>query len=145
MTVPARVSLVTLGVSDVARSTAFYEALGWKRSSASVEGDVSFFATADCVFALWSFEALAADAGVPVGSVPNVGGVALAINVEREADVDRVLAEAVAAGGELRRPAERPEWGGYNGYFADPDGHLWEIAYNPGFPLDEHGSVILPE
>lgn len=144
MTVPARVSLVTLGVMDLGRSTAFYEALGWRRSSASGEG-ISFFPTADCVLALYPYTALAAGAGVAPGERPAVGGVALAINVESEAEVERVLAEAVRAGATLPKAATKADWGGYSGYFADPDGHLWEVAHNPWFPLDDGGSVVLPE
>ena len=143
MTVPARISLVTLGVADLGRATAFYEALGWRRSSASNE-EVSFFATADGVLALYPFTALAADAGVEAGARPATGGVALAINVETEEAVDGVLADVVAAGATVTKRATRAAWGGYTGTFADPDGHLWEVAHNPGFALDERGSVVLP-
>jgi uncharacterized protein len=143
MAVPARMSLVTLGVTDLARSSAFYEALGWRRSTASTD-EISFFATADGVLALYPFRALAADALRAAGEQPSVGGAAIAINVEREDDVEQVLAEAVAAGATLAKPATKAEWGGTSGYFADPDGHLWEVAHNPYFPFDERGSVVLP-
>jgi hypothetical protein len=144
VSVPARISLVTLGVEDLARATAFYEALGWRRSSRS-NSEVSFFATADSVLGLYPFDELAADAGLPPGGRPAPGRVTLAINVDTDGDVDRVLAEAVAAGATLARPAATAAWGGRSGYFSDPDGHLWEVARNPGFPFDEHGSVVLPD
>jgi catechol 2,3-dioxygenase-like lactoylglutathione lyase family enzyme len=143
MTVPARVSLVTLGVGDLARSTAFYRALGWAPSSISGD-EVSFFATSDCVLALYPIESLAADLGVAADELRPSGAVTLAINVGGERDVAPALAEAVRAGATLVRAAERTNWGGTVGYFADPDGHVWEVAHNPGFPFDERGSVILP-
>jgi len=141
---PPRVSLVTLGVADVARATAFYEALGWALSSASVPGEVSFFSTAGGLLALWGTADLAEDAGLPPGQPGGFRGVSLAINVETEAAVDEALVAAVAAGGELIRPARTIEWGGYNGYFTDPDGHVWEVAYNPGWPIGDDGRPRLP-
>ena len=143
MSVPRRISLITRGVDDVPRAKAFYEALGWSCSSASVEGEVAFLPTADSVLALWGRQALADDVGVPVGS--GFGNVALAINVDVEEDVARVLDEAVAAGGRLVKAATRADWGGVTGYFADPDGHVWEVAHNPGFPMHPDGSLDLPE
>jgi predicted lactoylglutathione lyase len=131
-------------VSDLARSSTFYESLGWTRSSISND-EVSFFATADSALALYPFDSLAADMGLAAEQVRQVGGVTLAINVDGEDDVERVLDEAVRAGATLVRPAARTEWGGIVGYFTDPDGHAWEVAHNPGFPFDERGSVILPE
>ena len=145
MAVPARISLVTLGVADVAAATSFYEALGWVRSPASVEGEVSFFRTAGAILALWGGPDLAADAGITTG--PRSGefrGVALAVNCADRAEVDEAIATAVAAGGKLRKPATATDWGGYSGYVADPDGHLIEIAHNPGWPLDDDGLPILP-
>ena len=143
MTVPARTSVVTLGVADVERAATFYERLGWTRSPASVPGVVAFFGTNGAIVALWGAAELAADAGYPPGDPPAFRGVALALNVESEAEVDRVLEAVVATGGALRRPGARADWGGYNGYFADPDGHLWEVAFNPGWPL-ENGVPRLP-
>jgi catechol 2,3-dioxygenase-like lactoylglutathione lyase family enzyme len=143
--VPARVSLVTLGVKDVARSTAFYVDLGWPLSSASVPGDVSFFKTAGGLLAVWSEDALAADAGMPGGPSADRGGHALAVNVESREEVDAALAMAVAAGGRITRPALETDWGGYNGYFADPDGHLWEVAHNPFWPIGDDGRPTLPD
>ncbi|HEX2849507.1 MAG TPA: VOC family protein [Acidimicrobiales bacterium] len=144
MTVPARMSLVTLGVADLARSTSFYERLGWRRSSVG-GGEVSFFETTGGVLALYPFTALARDAGRPAGDRPAVGGMSIAINVEREGEVAQVLAEAEAAGATFVRPAAATAWGGTVGYFADPDGHLWEVAHNPGFAFDERGAIVLPE
>ena len=143
MTVPARTSLVTLGVADVERAAAFYERLGWARSSASVAGEVAFFPTSGAVVALWSAASLAADAHLPVEPPAPFRGVALAINVESAEEVDRVLAVATGAGATLLKPGTRADWGGYSGYFADPDGNAWEVAHNPGWPL-ENGVPRLP-
>jgi uncharacterized protein len=138
-----RLSIVTLGVADVGRARFFYEQLGFSASRASTP-DVAFLDAGGTVLALFGLASLAEDAGV--GPVPQsaFSGVALAHNVRSEAEVDAVLAEAVACGGILYRPGERAHWGGYRGYFADPDGHLWEIAYNPFFPLDAEGRIVLP-
>lgn len=147
MSVPQRFSLVTLGVRDVAASTAFYERLGWRRSSASVEGDVTFIATPGGVLALWGAADLAADAGSSSAATSGLGGfrgVALAINVGSPAEVDAAIGAWVAAGGTITRAAAATEWGGYGGYVADPDGHLWEFAHNPFWPLDERGLPTLP-
>ena len=137
-----RLSFVTLGVADVARARAFYEALGFAPSSAST-GDVTFFAAGGAVLALFGRGALAEDAGVPDGA-PGFSGVALAHNVRSEAEVARVLEEAAASGGTIVKPAGTAFWGGHTGYFADPDGHLWEVAFNPFMPLDAEGRVTLP-
>ena len=144
MAVPPRVSLVTLGVSDVARSTLFYKALGWPLSSASVPGEVSFFKTAGGLLALWDKEALAADAGLPA-AVAIPGGAALAMNLDSREQVDAALVAATAAGARILVPGRETEWGGYNGYFADPDGHLWEVAFNPFWPIGRDGRPTLPD
>jgi uncharacterized protein len=147
-TVPAVVSLVTLGVRDVAASTGFYLALGFELSSASVAGEVSFFQTAGSLLAVWGEEALRADSRAevcpPAGAFPAFRGVALAINVESRAAVDAALETARTAGAQVMKPAGPTDWGGYEGYFADPDGHLWEIAHNPGWPLGADGLPQLP-
>ena len=141
--VPARINLVTLGVSDIARATAFYEALGWRKSDASVPDVVSFFDLDSCVLGLWSATALAAESRVPAPGGP--GAVSLAINVASAADVDAAIDAAIAAGGSVLRPAgDALEFEGRSGYFADPDGHPWEVAHNPGFALDDTGRVQLP-
>ena len=146
--VPARVSLVTLGVADVARSTAYYRGLGWPVSPASVEGEVTFVRTAGAVLALWSAEALAADAGLPAPpSAPAAhptAPVALALNVGSREEVDAALAAMSSGGGSLVKGAVATPWGGYSGYAADPDGHLWEVAHNPGWPLGPDGLPVLP-
>jgi len=145
MPVPARVSLVTLGVRDVARSTRFYQALGWHLSSASVPGEVSFFNTAGGLLAIWGEKDLAEDAGIPAKPSSGHGGRALAINLESREEVDSALASAAAAGAQILKPGHETDWGGYTSYFADPDGHLWEVAYNPGWPIGSDGRPALPE
>jgi predicted lactoylglutathione lyase len=144
MTVPAVVSLVTLGVRDVAASTRFYEALGFELSPGSVEGDVSFFRTSGARLGLFGQDDLAADAHVDAHATGGFHGVSLAINVESPAAVDAALSIAAAAGAAIPKPAEATDWGGYNGYFADPDGHLWEVAHNPFWPLGPDGLPQLP-
>lgn len=136
------VSFITLGVGDLARSRRFYQALGWRESSSSQEA-VAFFQAGSIAFALYGREALAEDAGVPsAGS--GFAGFSLAHNVASEGEVNSTLDEAVAAGGKLVLAGEKAPWGGFRGYFADPDGFLWEVCFNPFFPLDEQGSVRLP-
>ena len=133
--------MVTLGVADLDRAARFYEeGLGWKRGTDN-EG-VVFFQTPGAIVGLWPRTDLAADAGVSAkGS--GFAGIALAFNARSREEVDTVLAEAVAAGGSLMKPAEEAFWGGYSGYFADPDGHLWEVAFNPHWGFDEQGNVRL--
>lgn len=138
-----RISLVTLGVLDLKRGVSFYEQLGWRRSMAEAEG-VAFFQTGGSVFGLYPREKLAEDARLPSDG-SGFGGFALAQNVRSKQEVDRILAEAVAAGAKLLKPAEDVFWGGYSGYFADPDGHPWEIAWNPGFKILQDGSIKLPD
>jgi uncharacterized glyoxalase superfamily protein PhnB len=135
-----RLSLVTLGVADLDRSRRFYETLGWRRHGAHAE--VVFFQVGGMVLALWSRQSLAADAHVPAeGS--GFAGIALAYNTRSREEVDAVLDEAKAAGATIRKPAEDTFWGGYCGYFADPDGHLWEVAWNPDWMMAEDGSIRL--
>ena len=134
-----RLSLVTLGVDDLVRSRDFYERLGWQRSAKEFDG-VAFFRAGGTVFGLYPRDKLAEDAGVPeTGS--GFRGFALAYNARSKEDADAVLAEAVAAGATLVKPAEDVFWGGYSGYFADPDGFLWEVAWNPFFPIAADGSI----
>ena len=136
-----RVSLITLGVADLDRARRFYEALGWRRGNKD-EG-VVFFQIPGAVFALWSRAALAADARV-TDTGASFGGMTLAYNARSREDVDAVLAEAKAMGAKILKPAEEVFWGGYSGYFADPDGHAWEVAWNPGWSLDDVDRVSLP-
>ena len=137
------ISFITLGVANLAVSRAFYAALGWRESSGSQPG-IAFFNAGSVVFALFQRTALAEDADVAAAG-SGFPGFTLAHNVTSEAAVDCLLAEAVAAGGRLVRPADKVSWGGYRGYFSDPDGFLWEVCWNPFFPLDEQGHVRLPE
>ena len=138
-----RISLVTLGTYDLARAIAFYrDGLGWPMSKAG-GGDAAFFQIGGAVLGLYPRHLLAEDAQLdPAGS--GFGGITLAHNVSSREQVDAVLAEAVKAGATLLKAARTAEWGGYSGYFADPDGYPWEVAWNPGFPLAQDGSVQLP-
>jgi len=138
-----RLSIVTLGVSDVALSRQFYERLGWSASSTSND-NIVFFQLGGIAFALYGRAALAEDANLPAPG-DCFGGATLAYNVRQKSDVDRVLAEARAAGARILKPAQDAFWGGYSSYFADPDGHAWEIAWNPYFTILKDGSLRLPE
>jgi uncharacterized protein len=139
--VEQRVSLITLGVSDLAQARRFYEALGWT-TGAAPDDDVVFFQTGSLIVALWDRASLAEDSGVE--DVGGWGGVALAYNVRSPAEVDAVLAEADAAGAAIPRWGAETFWGGYSGVFVDPDGHPWEVAHNPHWTVREDGSVSLP-
>lgn len=136
-----RLSMVTLGVADLERSRHFYEALGWKRGD---DGNtpIVFFQLNGFILGLWSRTALADEAGLAL-SERGFGGIALAYNVRSKEEVDKVLAEAERAGARLLRAADDTFWGGYSGYFADPDGHPWEVAWNPYWPIADDGSVRL--
>lgn len=135
-----RVSLVTLGVADLARSRAFYEALGWT-TGAEPGDDIVFFQAGGMIVALWDRALLAEDSGV--ADPGGWGGVTLAHNVRSPAEVDAVLSEAEAAGATIPRYGAETFWGGYSGVFVDPDGHPWEVAHNPHWALGEDGSVRL--
>ncbi|MFJ4368311.1 VOC family protein [Streptomyces chartreusis] len=137
-----RVTLITLGVSDLARSKAFYETLGWRGQE--VEETV-FFQAGGLGLVLWGREKLARDCGLEPGAASGFGGIALAHNVRSEAEVDAILAVVEQAGGTVTKPAAVNAIGFYSSAFVDPDGHAWEVAHNPGFPLAEDGSVTLPD
>ena len=138
-----RLSLITLGVRDLARSTAFFESLGWKRSVKDAPG-VSFFQCGSIAFSLFPRDELAKDAGVPAtGS--GFEGFSIAYNARSKAEVDDVLSEVQLLGAEIVKSAADVFWGGYSGYFRDFDGHLWEVAWNPGFEIDSSGAVTLPD
>jgi predicted lactoylglutathione lyase len=138
------VSLITLGVADYARAKAFYEAIGW--SPAMDVEETAFFRANGVVLVLWAREKLAADMGVAADDDgARWSGVALAHNVGADAEVDRVIEEARANGAEICREPAATFYGGYAGAFRDLDGHVWEVAHNPGFGLADDGSVILPE
>lgn len=138
-----RINMVTLGVKDVTRSRAFYERLGFRASSAS-NPQVAFFDLSGVVLALYGRNALAEEVNCEKLS-EGFAGTTLAHNRESREAVNITLQEAKAAGGRIVKPAQETLWGGYSGYFADPDGHHWEIAWNPHFPLDENGRIKLPE
>ena len=141
--IPARLGLVTLGVADLDRSIAFYRSLGWKDCSSSIEGIIHWFRTADTNLGLFPYQELAKDAAIPSPSRGSFGGITLAINVERPEDVDAGLEAAVEVGGSLLKHAADAVFG-RSGYFADPDGYPWEIAYNPGFPIGQDGRLTIP-
>ena len=133
-----RLSLVTLGVSDLARARAFYEALGWQ-TNAAPDDDVVFFQANCMVVALWSREKLAEDSAVEDSG--GWGGITLAYNTRSPAEVDAVIEEARTAGGEIGREPGETFWGGYSAMFCDPDGHPWEVAHNPRWTIADDGSV----
>jgi catechol 2,3-dioxygenase-like lactoylglutathione lyase family enzyme len=135
-----RVSLVTLGVHDLARARAFYEALGWT-TGAEADDDVVFFQAGGMIVALWGREQLAHDSVVEDSG--GWGGVTLAHNVRSPAEVDAVIEEARAAGATIGRAGAETFWGGYSGVFVDPDGHPWEVAHNPHWTIADDGSVSL--
>jgi catechol 2,3-dioxygenase-like lactoylglutathione lyase family enzyme len=138
--VEQRLSLVTLGVSDLARARAFYESLGW-RSGAAPADDVVFFQAGGMIVALWSRESLAEDSGVADNG--GWGGITLAYNARSPEEVDAVLDEARGAGARIVREGAATFWGGYSGAFVDPDGHPWEVAHNPHWTIADDGSVSL--
>jgi uncharacterized protein len=134
-----RLSLVTLGVADMKRARAFYEQLGFVASPASQEG-VTFFQLGGMALSLYGRAALAEDAHV-TDSAPGFSGITLGYNCRSDADVDATIAHAVRCGATLKKNAQKAFWGGYSGYVADPDGHVWEVAHNPFFPLDAEGRM----
>ena len=136
-----RVSLVTLGVTDLARAKAFYEALGWTSGAAPAD-EVVFFQCGGMILALWGRGELEEDSAVE--DTGGWGGMALAHNVRSPEEVDAVIEEARAAGGRIARAGAPTEWGGYSGVFVDPDGHPWEVAHNPHWTIADDGSVKLP-
>ena len=135
-----RLSLVTLGVADLARARAFYEGLGWS-THAGPDDDVVFFQTGGMIVALWGRGQLAEDSGVD--DAGGWGGVTLALNVRSPAEVDAVIDEARTAGARIARAGAETFWGGYSGVFVDPDGHPWEVAHNPHWTIDDNGATRL--
>lgn len=138
---PQRITLITLGVSDMARSRAFYAALGWQPHPESQEA-VTFYQANGFVFGLFGLGPLAADQGRPDAAL-GVGASSLAQNFATEAEVDAAYAQALDAGATALKAPEKVFWGGYSGYFTDPDGHVWELAMNPFWPLNKDGSLTL--
>ena len=139
---PQRVTLITLGVADLAAARAFYARLGWQEHGESQPG-VAFYQMNGLALALFGRGDLAADQGRPDAAL-GTGGVTLAQNFATEADVDAAFAAALAAGATALKAPEKVFWGGYSGYWADPDGHVWEVAMNPFWPLQPDGSLRLP-
>ncbi|MET9605901.1 VOC family protein [Streptomyces sp. NPDC006512] len=137
-----RVSLITLGVTDVTRARSFYEALGWQGQEVQ---ETVFFQAGGLGLVLWGRDKLARDCGLPDGAATGFGGIALSHNVRSEAGVDDLLTAAERAGATITKPALPNDLGLYSGAFTDPDGHAWEIAYNPGFPLAQDGSLTIPD
>lgn len=139
-TMRPHVTMITLGVTDLGRSKAFYEGLGWEASPKSMD-DLVLFHLGKLLIALFPRESLAEDVGVP-DSGKGFAAITLCHNTQDRAETDAVLRQAGSLGGKVVKPAQEVFWGGYSGYFADPDGHLWEVAHNPFWPLDEQGNVI---
>ncbi|MER2535850.1 MAG: VOC family protein [Rhizobiaceae bacterium] len=135
-----RISIVTVAVRDLDRAAAFYEAMGLRRHR--IRDGVAFFQMGGIIFALFPRESAEPDAGVTFGAAPSA--VYLAYNTRSEAEVGAVLAQAEKAGGRIVKPAGRAFWGGWYGYFADTEGHVWEVAHNPDFPIDANGNIALP-
>ncbi|AWD21957.1 VOC family protein [Fuscovulum blasticum] len=140
---PQRVTLITLGVADLAAARAFYARLGWAEHKESQPG-VAFFQMNGAALALFGVADLAADQGRP-GAALGTGAITLAQNFATEAEVDAAFAAALAAGGTALKAPEKVFWGGYSGYWADLDGHVWEVAFNPFWPLADDGSLTLPQ
>ena len=137
-----RLSLITLGVSDLERSRSFYRQMGWVESPAQSD-DVVFFQVGGIVVGLWDRARLAEDSAVEDSG--GWGGITLAYNTRSDAEVDEVIEQARAAGATIGREPDKTFWGGYSAVFIDPDGHPWEVAHNPGWPIQVDGSVKLPE
>jgi uncharacterized protein len=138
-----RISMVTLGVADLERARTFYEALGWRGQTVQ---ETVFFQAGGMLVVLWGRRDLAADAGLDEATASGgFGGMALAHNVRSKSEVDVVVATAASAGAKVTRHPEGTFYGGYAGYFQDPDGHVWEIAWNPGFEMGEDGTLTLPD
>jgi catechol 2,3-dioxygenase-like lactoylglutathione lyase family enzyme len=140
--VEQRISLITIGVADLARARGFYERLGWRGQEAE---QTVFFQAGGMAVVLWGRDKLAEDSGVADPDTDGFGGIALAHNVRSRSEVDDVLRQAADAGARITRPARETFYGGYAGCFTDPDGHVWEIAYNPGFTLGADGTLTLPD
>ena len=138
-----RISFITLGVADLDRSEAFYKGLGWTPSGSGVPGQIVFFQLNGIVLGLFGRQALADDAGLPNAPPAPFSGVTVSHNVRSEEAVETALAEAVAAGAKVLKNPHKAHWGGRIAYFADPDGHAWEICFNPFAPILEDGSIKL--
>lgn len=140
---PQRVSLITLGVADIAKSRKFYGDLGWTPKD-EVEGEAVFYQLQGAVLGLFGIEPLAKDQGRPDAKL-GTGAITLAQNFRTEAEVDAAYKEALSVGATALKAPEKVFWGGYSGYYADPDGHVWEVAFNPFWELDDEGRQVLPD
>ena len=138
-----RISIVTLGTDDMARAVAFWEAMGWPRRAKAFDA-IAMFQCGGIAFAIYPFDKLAEDCGM-ADRGKGFGGFTIAHNVGSKAEVDALLMQAVANGATLQKAAHDAFWGGYSGYFCDPDGHPWDVAYNPFMPLGADGSLVLPD
>lgn len=139
-----RLTLVTLGVEDLSRSIAFYrDVVGW--APTTVSDDVAFFDLDGLILALWPHRELAADTGLSANGLGPYHGFALAHNARSRDDVDRIFAALRERGAVIAKPPVETDWGGYSGYFTDPDGHHWEVAWNPFWPMRDDGRIDLPE
>lgn len=136
-----RVSIITIAVDDLDRAVRFYDAMGLKRHAGITDG-VAFFQMGGAILALFPRKSAEEDSGIAFGAAPSA--IYLAYNTRSEAEVDEVLAAAEKAGGRIVKPAQRAFWGGWYGYFADTEGHIWEVAHNPDFPIDASGNISLP-
>ena len=142
--VEPRITLVTLGVEDLPRAVTFYrDVVGW--TPASDQDGVAFFDLGGFILALWPFTDLAADIGIAVDGRATSDGVALAHNARSREDVDAIFGQLEERGARIVKPPVETEWGGYSGYFADPDGHHWEVAFNPSWPIREDGRIAFPK
>lgn len=144
MAIPARVSIITLGATDLERSRRFYLALGWEEMASSVPSVISWFRTAETYLGIHPYEDLARDGHMTAGPREGFGGVTFAINLESDAAVKQALEDAVAAGATILKAPEIAIFGGLSAYFADPDGYPWELAHNPSFPIGEDGRISIP-
>jgi hypothetical protein len=143
MSISPNFTIVTLGVADLERSAAFYSALGWEQRG-HLSAGITWFRTSGTWIGLFGYADLAADIGIPADRPTAYRGITLALNFADEHEVDAALGQAVAAGARLVKAGVRAEWGGYSGYFADPDGHMWEAAFAPGFSVDDDGRLDIP-
>lgn len=144
MSVSPNFTIVTLGVGNLERSAAFYRKLGWEQRG-DLDAGITWFRTSGTWIGLFGYADLAADVGLPPDPLAAFRGITLALNFGDEQAVDAALAEAVKAGAQLVKPASRAEWGGYSGYCADPDGHLWEAAFAPGFSVADDGTIDITD
>lgn len=137
-----RISIVTIAVRDLDRAVGFYEGMGLVRHKGITDG-VAFFQMGGVILGLFPRKDAEADSGVRFGAEPSP--IYLAYNTRSDGEVDAVLSQAESAGGKIVKPAQTAFWGGWYGYFSDPDGNIWEVAHNPDFPIDAQGNISLPE